>query len=122
MIFEYRIQMSSPIPSLSFRDSIDTSAGETKRILSEESSRRPIVSFSNDPIVYYYDAEIPFNPSKSRYLEIYPPKVYLPSSNNNSKCSSLSKSHIKFYMTYLCIIFCIILILSIVFFFLLFSN
>lgn len=114
--------MSSPIPSLAFRDSIDTTAGETKRILSEEPIRTPTVSFSNHPIVYYYNQETPFHSSKSRYLEIPASNVYLSSSNNHSRCSPLCASRIKFYMIYLCIIFSIVPILFVIIFFLLFNN
>lgn len=109
--------MSSPKRSLAFRDSIDTSAGETKIILPEEPIRTPTVSFSNDPIVYYYNQETPFYSSKSRYLEIPPSNVYLSSTRNNSKCFAFCKSRIKFYMIYLCIIFSIVPILFVIIFF-----
>lgn len=113
--------MSSPKRSLAFRDSIETSAGETKRILSEDPTRTPTVTFSNHPIVYYYDQETPFHSSKCRYLEIPTSNVYLSSSNNNSKCFAFCKSHIKIYMIYLCIIFSIVPILFVIIF-LLFNN
>jgi hypothetical protein len=130
MIFEYLIQMSSQSPSLKFRDSIETVAGESTRILSDDNKRsndsNKIVTFSNDPIVYYYDPEIPsYNRSqKNNYSEINHheiPIVYLPTNNpKKCKCMDMKRiSHIKIYMTYLLpmiVLFIFILILLFILF------
>lgn len=114
--------MSSPRPSLTFRDSLDTSAGETTKILPNDpipNITNKYVTFSNDPIVYYYDPEYPSNKSlKMNYSDISSPEVpivYLP---KNNKCNHINPFMI-YFLPIITIIICIILI---VIFFVIFFN
>lgn len=114
--------MSSPRPSLTFRDSLDTSAGETTKILHNEPNSNitnKYVTFSNDPIVYYYEPEYPSNKSlKMNYSDISSPEVpivYLP---KNNKCND-TKTFMIYFLPIITIITCIILT---VIFFILYFN
>ena len=108
--------MSSPIPSLAFRDSLDTSAGESTKILSNDPNSNKSVRFSNDPIVYYYKSEYPSNKSlKMNYSDLASPEVPIVYLTKKNKCSN----DMKIFMIYfLPIIICMILIiiLSIIFY------
>jgi hypothetical protein len=129
MIFEYFIQMSSPRRSLGFRESLDTSAGESTKILQSNKivpSDLPIpptisniknkyVTFSNNPFIYYYN---PQSPSNSNYTEITNPEVPIVYLTNNQKCSNLKTSMITL-LPILTITSCLIIL---VIFFIIYFN
>lgn len=87
MIFEYDIQMSS-------LTSNDISAGESNQHISKK-----YVTFSNDPIVYYYDSEI-----------IHQKVPYVDLSTNNNKYYNI-KILILFLLPIIVMIICSIFLI-----------